>query len=503
METSNNQEYYRMAKIYGRLVVDKLDEVYLSVSTEDSIRKELSEFFKFKVPGAEFIPAVRKRFWDGYIRLFNLQKNQIYMGLYPYLKEFCEDRDYELDGWEPETDIFTIERYEEIVQDIPLELRDYQKEAVAYAAHNRKCILVSPTASGKSLMIYSLIRYNFLKKNGKALIIVPTTSLVEQMSKDFQDYGFNGPIQKLYGGNKNYENAAIVITTWQTMSRMHKGFGNEFGMVIGDEAHLFQAKSLTKIMESLTDVKYKIGTTGTLQDTQTHKLQLEGMFGPAYFVTTSKDLMEEGTLANLDIKCLVLSYVDEERKKVSKMTYPEEMDWIVRNDRRNLFIKNLVNGLKGNTLVLFQYVEKHGRPLYADFSELFANDTTKRKCFFVFGGTDALDREKVREIVEQENDAVIVASFGTFSTGINIKRLHNIVFASPSKSRIRNLQSIGRGLRKTDDKENVVLYDIADDLSWKKNLNYTLNHFSERINIYSKENFNYEIHSVRIPKCHT
>ena len=487
-----------MAEIHGRLIVAKTDEVYLTISTEDSIRKELSEFFKFKVPGAQFIPAVRKRFWDGYIRLFNLNTNKLYLGLFSYLKDFCDERGYVVEGYEPEKDIFTIERYEEIVQDIPLELRDYQKEAVAYAAHNQKCILVSPTASGKSLMIYSLIRYNFLKKNKKALVIVPTTSLVEQMAKDFQDYGFKGDIAKIYGGDKGAD-APIVVTTWQSMMRMPKGFGNEFGMVIGDEAHLFQAKSLTKIMDSLTEVKYKIGTTGTLQETQTHKLQLEGMFGPAYFVTTSKELMDEGTLANLDIQALVLSYCDEERKLVSKMTYQEEMDWIVRNSKRNLFIKNLVNDLKGNTLVLFQYVEKHGRPLYADFSELFANDTSKRKCFFVFGGTDAIDREKVREIVEKENDAVIVASFGTFSTGINIKRLHNIVFASPSKSRIRNLQSIGRGLRKGDNKDKVTLYDIADDLSWKKNLNYTLNHFSERINIYSTENFNYEIHSVRIP----
>ena len=490
-----------MAQIHGRLVVAKKDEVYLTISTEDSIRKELSEFFKFKVPGASFIPSVRKKFWDGYIRLFHLQTNQLYLGLYTYLKEFCEERDYEIEGYEPETDIFTIERYQEIVKDIPLELRDYQKEAVAYAAHNQKCILVSPTASGKSLMIYSLIRYNFLKKNKKALVIVPTTSLVEQMAKDFKDYGFKGDVAKIYGGDKGSD-APIVVTTWQSMMRMPKGFGNQFGMVIGDEAHLFQAKSLTKIMESLTEVKYKIGTTGTLQDTQTHKLQLEGLFGPAYFVTTSKELMDEGTLANLNIQCLVLSYDESERKLVCKMTYQEEMDWLVRNEKRNNFIKNLVNGLDGNSLVLFQYVEKHGRGLYKILSEVIDSDTTKRKVFFVFGGTDALDREKVREIVETENNAVIVASFGTFSTGINIKRLHNIVFASPSKSRIRNLQSIGRGLRIGEGKKNVVLYDIADDLSWKKNTNYTLNHFSERINTYSKENFNYEIHSVRIPKCH-
>ena len=484
-----------MAEVHGRVLVEKKNQVYLSISTEDSIRKELSEFFKFKVPGAQFIPSVRKRFWDGYIRLFSLQTNQIYLGLFPYIKSFCEDRKYEIEGYEPDTDIFTIERYEEIVQDIPLELRDYQKEAIAHAIHNQKCILVSPTASGKSLIIYSLIRYNFLKKNKKALVIVPTTSLVEQMSKDFKDYGFKGNIAKIYGGEKSSD-APIVVTTWQSMMRMPKGFGNQFGMVVGDEAHLFQAKSLTKIMESLTEVKYKFGTTGTLQDTQTHKLQLEGLFGPAYFVTTSKDLMDKGTLANLDIKCLVLSYSDEERKLVSKMTYQDEMDWIVRNEKRNHFIKNLVYDLKGNTLVLFQFVEKHGKPLY----DLIYNHLVHRKTFFVFGGTDALDREKVREIVEQEKNAVIVASFGTFSTGINIKRLHNIVFASPSKSRIRNLQSIGRGLRIGEDKENVVLYDISDDLSWKKNTNYTLNHFSERINTYSKENFNYEIHSVRLPK---
>ena len=482
-----------MATIHGRLIVAKKDEVYLYISTEDSIRKELSEFFKFKVPGSEFIPAVRRRFWDGYIRLFNLNTNTLYLGLFSYLKEFCDERGYEIEGYEPEKDIFTIERYEEIVQDIPLKLRDYQKEAIAYAAHNQKCILVSPTASGKSLMIYSLIRYNFLKKNKKALVIVPTTSLVEQMAKDFRDYGFRGDIAKIYGGDKGAD-APIVVTTWQSMMRMPKDFGNDFGMVIGDEAHLFAAKSLSKIMESLTDVKYKIGTTGTLQETKTHKLQLEGLFGPAYFVTTSADLMAEGTLAQLDIQALVLSYCDEEKKLVSKLTYQEEMDWIVRNSTRNKFINNLVKDLKGNTLVLFQFVEKHGKPLFKILNKL------DRKVFFVFGGTDAIDRERVREIVEKEKNAVIVASFGTFSTGINIKRLHNVVFASPSKSRIRNLQSIGRGLRKTDDKENVTLYDIADDLSWKKKTNYTLNHFSERINIYSTENFNYEIHSVRIPK---
>jgi superfamily II DNA or RNA helicase len=209
------------------------------------------------------------------------------------------------------------------------------------------------------------------------------------------------------------------------------------------------------------------------------------LFGPSYKVTQTKELIEKGHLSKLQIKILLLKHDENKFNE-----YEEEIQYLITHERRNKFIKNLVLDLKGNTLLLFNRVETHGQPLY----ELINNSASgKRKIFFVHGGIDAEQREQVREITEKENDAIIVASYGTFSTGINIKNLHNVVFASPSKSRIRNLQSIGRVLRKGENKTQAVLYDIADDITYKSKKNYTLNHLVERVKIYNEEQFNYEI----------
>ena len=169
------------------------------------------------------------------------------------------------------------------------------------------------------------------------------------------------------------------------------------------------------------------------------------------------------------------------------------MNYIIEHDKRNAFIKNLSLSLDGNTLVLYSRVEAHGEPLYN-----LINDSVKsgRKVFYVHGGVDGEEREEVRRITEEESNAIIVASYGTFSTGVNIKNLHNVIFASPSKSRIRNLQSIGRVLRKGKNKTKAMLYDIADDISVKGKKNYTLNHLIERVKIYNEENFTYEIRKV-------
>jgi superfamily II DNA or RNA helicase len=174
--------------------------------------------------------------------------------------------------------------------------------------------------------------------------------------------------------------------------------------------------------------------------------------------------------------------------------YQDEIDYLVSSNARNNFIKNLALKIKGNTLILFQLVEKHGKGLH----ELIRNKAENRDVFFVFGGVDTEEREQVRAITEKSNNAIIVASYGTFSTGINIRNLHNIIFASPSKSRIRNLQSIGRGLRLKDNNSHATLYDISDDLTYNEKENYTLNHFRERINIYSEEDFDYEIHNIEL-----
>ena len=243
-------------------------------------------------------------------------------------------------------------------------------------------------------------------------------------------------------------------------------------------------------MDKCVNTPYRIGTTGTFDGTKTHKLVLEGVFGQVKKVTTTKQLIDDNTIADLKIHGLILDYTDEEKKLVSKMSYQEEIDWLVQHPKRNTVLKNLCITQEGNTLVLFQFVEKHGQVLY-DIINSKVGDT--RKVFFVHGGTDTETREQIRAITEKQNDAIIVASYGTFSTGINIRNLHNIVFASPSKSRIRNLQSIGRGLRKGDNKQQCNLFDVGDDLQWKSKKNYTLNHMIERIKIYNEEKFNYKL----------
>jgi superfamily II DNA or RNA helicase len=342
-------------------------------------------------------------------------------------------------------------------------------------------------------MIYSIVRY-YTDKQKKILLVVPTTSLVEQMYKDFEDYGWDAEnhCHKIYSGREKSNNHPVTITTWQSIYKLEKSFFEDYEVVIGDEAHLFKSKSLISIMSKLHNAKYRFGFTGTLDGTQTHKWVLEGLFGPSYKITRTHELMEKGHLSKLNIKVLLLKHKDKKFE-----TYEDEIQYLIQHEKRNKFIKNLALDLKGNTLILYSRVESHGANLYEMINRQVSE---QRKIFFIHGGVDAEERELVRSITENEKDAIIVASYGTFSTGINIKNLHNVVFASPSKSRIRNLQSIGRVLRKGKNKTGAILYDIADDITYKSKKNYTLNHLIERIKIYNEENFNYEFITVKLEK---
>ena len=481
------------------LVIDRKDDVYLKIEADESIRRDLGEFFTFEVPGFKFMPQYRNRVWDGKIRLFSYQTGQIYAGLYPYILKWCADNEVEVvDGTKIKDTKVEENKVDDFIKalKIPLEVRDYQKEAFIYATKKNRCLLLSPTASGKSLITYLLVRFNLLRLKKKILIIVPTTSLVEQLFKDFKDYGWSPEknVHKIYQGHAKETNKRVVISTWQSIYNMPKKWFTQFEMIIGDEAHLFKAVSLTKILTKLVKCPYKVGMTGTLDGSKTHKLVLEGLFGAVNKVVSTTELMEKGKLADLKIFCLVLNHGKTERDFIKDKTYQEEMDFIVANEKRNKYIRNLASGLQGNTLCLFQYVEKHGKELY----EAIEDKAKDKQVSFVHGGVDATRRETIRELTEKSDNAIIVASYGTFSTGINIRNLHNIVFASPSKSRIRNLQSIGRGLRLKDNKSHATLYDVADDLSYNNKENYTLAHFRERINIYSGEDFDYEIHNIEL-----
>ena len=484
------------------IIISKKNDVHLQIEADEDIRRDLGQFFTFEVPGFKFMPQYRARQWDGKIRLFSYQTGQIYVGLYQYILKWCEDNDVRVvDDTKIKDNDVSEKKVDQFIKalKIPFEVRDYQKEAFIHAVKKDRTLLLSPTASGKSLIVYLLVRFNILRlkeDKKKILIIVPTTSLVEQLFKDFKDYGWSPEkyVHRIYQGHSKETNKPVIISTWQSIYTQPKKYFKDIRMIVGDEAHLFKAVSLTKILTKLEKCPYRIGLTGTLDGTQTHKLVLEGLFGTVNKVVSTVELQEKKQLADLKIFCLILKHGAIECKHASGMNYQEEMDYIVQSDKRNKFIRNLAAGLNGNTLCLFQYVEKHGKQLYEDI-KLKAPD---KQVFYVHGGVDTDEREKIRELTEKADNAIIVASYGTFSTGINIRNLHNIIFASPSKSRIRNLQSIGRGLRLKDNKGDATLYDISDDLSYNDKDNYTLNHFRERINIYNEEDFDYEIHNVEL-----
>jgi len=496
------------------LNIRKVNEAKIHISSDDSgVLMELQEYFTFFAENYKFIPSYRNKMWDGKIRLFCRRSQTMAFGLLGKIVEFATDRNYEinidenikptLSSTDEELDTFISELSLSSKENV-IQARDYQTAAFKEAATSQRTILLSPTGSGKSLMIYMLARY-FLSKemDRKVLIVVPTTSLVEQMTKDFADYSSNDPdynvdeeVHKIYSGKEKFNiNASIVITTWQSAIKLPLSWFESYGMIVGDEAHTFKAKSLTTIMDRLSKAYVRIGTTGTLDGGKVNELVLEGSFGPTYKVTSTKKLMDEDTLADLDIQCLVLKYPDGMRKAMAKATYHEEIDCIVSYENRNKFITNLALDQSGNTLVLYNLVNKHGKVLY----NMIKDKSTKRNVFFVSGAVNAEERERIRELTEKENGAIIVASMGTFSTGINIKNLHNIIFAAPTKSQIRVLQSIGRGLRKSDSGQSTIVYDLADDICWKKHKNYTHNHAINRVRIYAKEKFNYNIHEVPMP----
>jgi len=486
----------------ANVVIGKANEVFLQINAEPHIQYELRDHFTFEVEGAKFMPQYRKRNWNGEIHLFDLRTKRIYIGLLDKIISFCNRHDYtykfvDNEYYGPPFEInegISYEGVKDYIKSITkLKARDYQIEGVCDALkHNRK-LLISPTASGKSLMIYAIVRY-YVEKGQKILLVVPTTSLVEQMYKDFQDYGWDADsyCHRIYAGKEKSNELPVTITTWQSVYKLDRKFFVDYDVVIGDEAHLFKSKSLVSIMTKLEHAKYRYGFTGTLDGTQTHKWVLEGLFGPAYKVTRTDELMKEGHLSKLDIQCLVLKHPPQKFE-----TYQDELEYLISHEQRNRFITNLTLDLKGNSLVLYSRVETHGAILYDLINN---NKRGDRKVFFVHGGVGADERELIREITEEENNAIIVASYGTFSTGINIRNLHNVIFASPSKSRIRNLQSIGRVLRKGSNKVKAILYDISDDCTYNSRKNYTLNHLIERIKIYNEENFNYEIITIQLKK---
>jgi len=410
------------------IIIEKKNESTLYVTSRDSgILMELSEYFTFYAPGYKFMPSFRNKQWDGKLRLYNRMNSTIPYGLLNEVLQFSKDRDYQVNLTPDIENRFSYD--EKFIDDLSLygggkqiEARDYQRKAFEFATENGKGILVSPTGSGKSLIIYMLIRY-FLQEelDKKVIIVVPTTSLVEQMYKDFADYSSNDSdfdveedVHRIYSGKEKTFEQSVVITTWQSAIKLPPAWFEQFGCIIGDEAHTFKAKSLTTIMNRLVNAEMRIGTTGTLDGGQVNELTLIGNFGPVYKVTTTQSLIESDTLADLKIKALVLKYSDEVRKAFGKQTYADEISFIAAHEKRNRFITNLALDQTGNTLVLYNLVKKHGEPLFKQIRDRAG----KRKVFFVSGSVNAEEREKIRSLTEKENSSITL-HFGNLSVSLD------------------------------------------------------------------------------------
>ena len=307
---------------YFDVEISKVNEVYIRVDAPRDISQEISDHFTFLVPGHTFVPAFRKRIWDGKIRLFNVMNHLLYYGLFDHLCKFLYIRDYKtkfLDNFKTEKIDYKLDL------ELPVKPREYQIDAVSHALSNHRTLLLSPTASGKSLIIYILVRY----LNLKTLILVPTTSLVSQMYNDFREYGWDvaNNCHTVFAGRDKGSELPVVISTWQSIYKMHQKYFEQYELVIGDEAHGFKSKSLTAIMTKCVNAKYRIGTTGTLDGTQTHKLVLEGLFGKVYKVTSTKKLIDDKHLSPFTIKALILKHPDSICHTLKEVNYQEELDY--------------------------------------------------------------------------------------------------------------------------------------------------------------------------------
>lgn len=488
-----------------------LNTAYMKIRTEPGILMELCEHFTFFAENYKFNPRFKNRMWDGKIRLINRLTGACYAGLAQRIKKFCDDRQYTFSFDDQFAyDNVSVKEVRDFMEtlDLPdwLEIRDYQVDAIVKCLRSRRRTLLSPTSSGKSFMIYVINEWYRRKYNTKSLIIVPTIGLVQQMQSDFVSYGFKGSIHTSTEGllKDNDIKSHIVITTWQSLDngkkKMPKEWFDQFRVAFGDEAHGCKAATLVKILSNMEHTPFRFGTTGTLDNNPLNQHTIEGLFGAQYATTTTRELIDEGHAADIKIKCIVLRYPEDVRKAFAKpvidkrtgkprrKTYQEEIDFLVDYDSRNDFIKNLALSLKGNKLVFFRLTD-HGEKIYKALA-----DTTN--AFYIDGSVK--NREEIRKAIEEEENAILVASLGTTSTGVSINRLHHMIAASPSKSKIKVLQSIGRMLRQHDEKVHATLYDIVDDISWKSQKNFTLLHFEERAKIYDSEKFDYKIYTVGI-----
>lgn len=511
---------YKDGLVYPTIILNKINEVdYETLIIDPDQMRELKESMSCYAAGYAFHPKFKARMWNGKIYYYDMYKKTFPIGLLGGFKKFCKKFNYEFDiigeiAYSP----LKLAQFNGIIKetfkDTKFVPRDYQSAAIYKGLDQYRGVLRLATGAGKSLVIYSLIRCLLHKSmgNNKIILIVPSVSLVEQMYTDFKEYGWDcDDIEKLYSGKKPTFKKKVLITTYQSIMNKREAFFKDYNVAINDECHGAKAKALSRIMSNLVNAKWRIGLTGTMPSEKSDMMNVLGALGPVLHDISSDELIKMGILSKIRIAACVLDYPDKVRNLNNDIDYQNEMKFIESHKPRMKTISKILDVAKfdDNILILCQKLD-HLKNIEDHLNELHKDWDVK----IIHGGIPAKKREKIRLEIENNTRTVLIGTFGTLSTGINVKRLHHVVFASPSKSEIRVLQSIGRGLRTHSTKSEVILWDLIDDFrkrskrdskKFLKRINYGLKQWLERKKYYSQQNFpvkeiKMSINQIEIPK---
>jgi len=499
------------------IYVSPFNEAFIRVRGTEAVEMHLSDHLKFRSPTARWSKKVKMRLQTGDVYLYNRKDHLVLKGLYNRILLFARVNNYKIKSTLTDEATVPMERAESYASKVLVNIKDkgavhldkYQQDAVAKAIHYERLLLLSPTSSGKSAMMYAMVRW-YLSYKKRIVIIVPSTWLVDQMYQDFVQYAKDidpkfdpeKTFHRLYSGQPRKFSQPCLITTWQTLSLLETKFFNGFDVIIGDEAHGFNAKVLSLMMKTNVRSKVRIGMTGTIDDLKVHLYNLEGYFGPTYQVSTTKTLMDEGRVSQLSIEFICLNYKNFDQLLESKgyaskhrLEYTEEVDLIQNVQKRTDFIAQLgAKVIKGTTLILFQNIA-HGKAIVESLKAMNLDDIDVH---YIDGQVEVDGRQEIKSIVESSKRHVIVASYGVLRQGVSIPSIDAIIFAHPTKSKIRSLQSIGRGLRLKDGKSSCTLYDIVDIFSSAGRASYCSVHGRERASFYQAEQFDMNIRRLNL-----
>lgn len=536
---SNKIEIFHKNEAFSGFIVEDIE-----------LRKKIALLLSPFADGYLWNPKYKIGAWDGRVPFYRVSGSSMLVpkGLLFYLEELFKENDIEYSIEKDTYENITRAEVDDFIEslEIPFNPYEYQKQCVYESLTKGRVTNVAATGSGKSLMIYMLMRY-MLQTDRTVMIIVPNIMLVNQIYSDFKEYGFkdiDSYVQRIGGEHKDKEiTKACVITTWQSQYKRDNEFYDRDAIII-DECHGVGVDSQIKetILPKAIKAKYRWGFTGTLPKSEISRLSIFSALGAPNRVINAQGLIEAGLATPVQIKAILLHYNQEDSEFVHRQkSYPKEEEFMMQHLKRNDVLVSIINKIskKGNALVLYSKIA-HGdfllkllirkktgldvtsfeviREVKGNISKLQADtkyfvktpltEAVKKtlsknalnpsnfveldslNIFCVDGSINSSERERIRVLLEHKDDAIVLATLKTFSTGINVRKLHSLVLASSTKSEITIGQSIGRIMRLHNTKEKVTVYDIVDVMLGKRGKeNYFFKHFGERFAEYSEAGY--------------